>query len=80
MSLHENRETFLDINTIDFTKMKKLHKEINEYNIRCMKEKWDPERDDNREPGFDGDCFAHCSEYEICFEAFFDLRCRKEDG
>lgn len=48
-----------------------------ESNLTCIKEKWDIKRKD-WEQGFDSDCFAHCCQYDICFEIFKDIECHKE--
>lgn len=58
---------------IDWDKMKSLHTEVKELHVRCMNKKWSPFKE--WEQGFDSDCFAHCSEYDICTKHFYDERC-----
>lgn len=63
------KRRFIDI---DWDKMKKIYPSIDDKQIRCMKDKWNPFR--NWQQGFDSDCGMHCSLCDICSEAFYDER------
>lgn len=62
------RRRYININ---WSKMQVTHNKICASHVKCMKEKWNPFRDD-WEQGFDSDCFGHCSEREYCSKAFYD--------
>ncbi|MGG3987316.1 hypothetical protein [Bacillus smithii] len=68
------KRKFIDI---DWDKIKQLYPNIEDEQIRCMKDKWSPFK--NWQQGFDSDCAIHCRLHDICFKAFYDERVEGEN-